>query len=204
MKEVQDKGQQRRRTSASVQRSQRHPVTGEPWRNTGACGSSVRAGSLSRSSGYTTSGLFSDIQPLEGSDATAFRPESRQRAPHRVNAGAEGSTKCSEMRRKACGPVRRSSSMPAGERWRTTGACSGMPRPAWLSRPNGGTTSGLFSEVGSLAQTQHRPLRSSSLSRFPKKKKPDLKPAPSDDLTSTSDDSKSEVEDRRLPHERIA
>lgn len=94
--------------------------------------------------------------------------------------------------------------MPAGERWRTTGACSGMPRPAWLSRPNGGTTSGLFSEVGSLAQTQHRPLRSSSLSRFPKKKKPDLKPAPSDDLTSTSDDSKSEVEDRRLPHERIA
>lgn len=44
----------------------------EPWKSVGACAGSVRAAGLSRTHGSTVSGLFSDVQPLAGSESAAL------------------------------------------------------------------------------------------------------------------------------------
>lgn len=122
LRDLRDEGQQRRKAAEATQRRNRHSLTGKPWMNGGACAGTVRSASLSRTRGGTTSGLFSDVQPLEASESAAAVRERQQ------------------LERK------RTESAPIAGPWVSGGACAGTVRSASLSRTRGGTTSGLFSD----------------------------------------------------------
>lgn len=129
-------GQLRRQAAEAVQRRKRHSLSGESWKNGGACGGSVRTASLSRTHGSTTSGLFSDLPPLEASEGIFSKDAAEI---WRDNQGS--------VRRKAAEMAQRSQRHTAsGESWKAGGACAGTVRSASLSRTRGGTTSGLFSD----------------------------------------------------------
>lgn len=140
---MQDEGQMRRQQAEAVQRGQRNQ-TGDPWRNSGACAGTVRTVSLSRTRGSTTSGLFSEPQTLAGSESAAVLRERWQE----VRTGEATGQK----RREAAEATRKNRCHSAtGESWKVAGACAGTVRSASLSRKNGSTCSGLFSDVQPLA-----------------------------------------------------
>jgi len=139
-------GQLRREAAEAHQRSRRHTLTGDPWRSGGACAGTVRPPSLSRTHGSTTSGLFSDFQPLEGSESTACLRERLAELRH-PEAG--------KKRREEAEALRRSRAhWQTGQPWRIGGACAGTVRSASLSRTHGSTISGLFSDVQPLAGSE--------------------------------------------------
>jgi hypothetical protein len=131
---AEDEGKLRRQAAQAKQQSQRHALTGEPWRNGGACAGTVRTACLSRTHGGTTSGLFSDFKPLEASEAAAAIQEIQN-----ASFGRKQKSKDSGLSR---GP------------WKNGGACAGSVRAPGLSRTHGGTTSGLFSDVQPLAGSE--------------------------------------------------
>merc|ERR1711907_618737 len=71
------KGKKKREEVEALLRSRRNSLSGETWKTGEACASTVRAASLSRTRGSTTSGLFSDVQMLAGSEFEAAVLESR-------------------------------------------------------------------------------------------------------------------------------
>lgn len=139
-------GQARRQTAEAMQRSRRHALTGDPWKVGGACAGTVRSASLSRTRGGTTSGLFSDFQPLEGSESAAAlheRRTSKERPSGRPRREDAESVQKSRAHRQP---------------WRSGGACAGRVRAASLSRTRGSTVSGLFSDVQPLAGSESMAL----------------------------------------------
>merc|ERR1740130_1223916 len=141
--ETQDPGQLRREASEASQRSQRHSLTGEMWKSGGACAGTVRSASLSRTHGSTTSGLFSDFQPLEGSESLASK---------KVTDCSQETQDPGQLRRQASEAAQRSQRHAlTGDRWKGGGVCAGTVRSASLSRTRGSTTSGLFSDTPMLA-----------------------------------------------------
>jgi hypothetical protein len=146
MRDRQYDGQLRREAAEASQRSRRHSLSGDPWRSGGACAGTVRSASLSRTHGSTTSGLFSDFQPLEGSESGACLRE-RIAEKRRPDAG--------KRRREEAEALRRSRAhCETGQPWRIGGACAGTVRSASLSRSHGSTISGLFSDVQPLAGSE--------------------------------------------------
>lgn len=144
-------GQARREDVESRRRSRRHSFTGESWKVGGACAGTVRPSTLSRTHGGTTSGLFSDVQPLEGSESAAALQE-RLEEKSDFHAG--------KKRRELAESLRRSRAhFETGAPWRSGGACAGTVRTASLSRTRGSTNSGLFSDVQPLAGSESEALR---------------------------------------------
>jgi len=140
---IQEEGQMRRQQADAVQRGQRN-LTGDPWRNSGACAGTVRTVSLSRTRGSTTSGLFSEPQTLAGSESAAVLRERWQEVQRGEATG--------QKRREAAEATRKNRCHSAtGDSWKVAGACAGTVRSASLSRKNGSTCSGLFSDVQPLA-----------------------------------------------------
>lgn len=206
LQEVRDKGRNRRRASEAVQLSQRHVLTGDPWRNTGACANTVRTATLSRKHGCTTSGLFSDAQLLEGSESSTRLSDSTRSRRKDTDAKA--------MHRRSC------SSTSTVEPWRTTGACAGMARPPCLSRTHGTTTSGLFSDVRLLSESESEASLMESRGHSPSFcarswRPPQLeKQLPKRNLGGSTFSAEARLDnplhgavvpevDRRLPHERL-
>lgn len=143
LSEFSEEGQLRRQAAEAVQRSGRHSLTGEPWKNSGACAGTVRSASLSRTRGSTTSGLFSDCKPLEALGAEASK-ELKESSADMSDKG--------RLRRQAAEDLQRSRRHSlTGEAWKSGGACAGTVRTASLSRSHGSTTSGLFSEAKPLS-----------------------------------------------------
>lgn len=140
--EIADEGKLRRQEAEANQRSQRHALTGAPWKNSGACAGTVRTAALSRCHGSTTSGLFSDCPPLEATEYTAAA------ASKKTSCDAEDEGRL--RRREAEENQRKQRHSLTGAVWKNSGACAGTVRSAGLSRTHGSTTSGLFSECKSL------------------------------------------------------
>mmetsp|Transcript_80632 Transcript_80632/g.142625 ORF Transcript_80632/g.142625 Transcript_80632/m.142625 type:complete len:347 (+) Transcript_80632:86-1126(+) len=140
-------GLARRQAAEAAQRSQRHSLSGQAWKVGGACAGTVRPASLSRVRGGTTSGLFSDVKLLEGSE---FNAAVQERCSKRHDAKA--SKQRAESRQRSRGQHR------SGEPWRAGGACAGTVRAASLSRTRGSTISGLFSDVQPLAGSESAAL----------------------------------------------
>jgi len=140
---MQVEGQMRRQQADAVQRGQRNLI-GEPWRNSGACAGNVRTASLSRTRGSTTSGLFSEPQTLAGSESAAVLRERWQEVQRGEATGPKRRESIEAARKNRCHSA-------TGESWKVAGACAGTVRSASLSRKNGSTCSGLFSDVQPLA-----------------------------------------------------
>jgi len=259
LRDVKEKGKQRRRSSEAVLQRGRHvSLTGESWRNPGAC--VIPAPTSTRS-------LSSDSPPIKGPDSAAWLSDvgyvknDRQRkredldckpwrqgtglavsrsAPQSTNVspistvfsgtqsmnGSVSTTRLSEshscstrcnsrklevqaLRRSRCHSV-------SGEPWKNSGACASTIRPACLSRPRGGTTCGLFSDVQMLAgsewdasfmQSRGREWRPQRVVQQRKRQnqcqKVSVNSSESSSVIPNSQTDLAEV-DRRLPHERVA
>jgi hypothetical protein len=173
LREMQDEacqeGQLRREAAETVQRRRRHSVGGEPWKSGGACAGTVRSASLSRTRGSTTSGLFSDCKPLEAC-VTEYELANQSRASlnssanqSRMSMASRSSWERSQeisdegrLRRQAAEANQRSQRHSlTGAAWKNSGACAGTVRTAALSRSNGSTTSGLFSDCKPLEASEY-------------------------------------------------
>lgn len=71
-------GQKQRETPEAARKKRCHLAKDDQWRNGGACAGTVRAPCLSRKRGSTVSGLFSDVQPLAGSESAVAMAEKKQ------------------------------------------------------------------------------------------------------------------------------
>lgn len=178
----------------------------------------VRSASLSQHRRFG-SGLFSDVLPLEASEAE-HRIEDGQRKKREVEvdirkgalATDEGSARQRRMKEVDASGKSQSHSQP----WRSIGACANTIRAPFLSRTRGATTSGLFSDVQCLASSESDAL---IMERRGRTWRPQSAPKPAirrsrrststrrtceSSLQSTPNLSQEFVVDRRLPHVRIA